>query len=390
MQPMAEVRIDLDRLAENIRLVRQNIPEQVKILFTVKRDAYGHGLIELSQRAQDEGVDWLGVADLLEVERLRRAGVELPVLVLGLSRAEDVAVAVEMRASLSIASLDFAARLDQEAKAQGVPASVQVIIDTGLGRFGVFPDEALEFFAELQKLSNLQVEGIFSHPAVADSQDPDDRAYTLGQIEKLNIVLAQLDEAGMLPPLRHFACAPCLINYPEETMGGYYNLVRIGAILYGYPEVPAEGTWGEQITPIATVTTRIIDLRQLPAGSYIGYNRTYRTDSARQIAVIPLGFGSGLHRGLSNRGEVVIGDKRAPIVGRICLDHTMIDVTGLDAKIGDEVEVLGPRLTAEEQAAKAGVGMNDILIPLCRQVQRVYLWQYQPFRTGRRFSESAR
>ncbi|MBT9142046.1 MAG: Alanine racemase 1 [Dehalococcoidia bacterium] len=372
MRPMAEVRIDLDQLAGNIRLVRQNLPQGVKILFAVKRDAYGHGLIELSQRARDEGVEWLGVADLLEVEKLRRAGVELPVLIMGLSRAEDVAVAIELRASLSIASLDFAARLDQEAKAQGVPASVQVEIDTGLGRFGVFPDEALEFFVELQKFSNLQVEGIFSHPAVADSQDADDRVYTLGQIEKLNRVLAQLDEAGMLPPLRHFACAPCLINYPEETLRGYYNMVRIGAVLYGYPEAPAAGTWAEQITPIATVTTRIIALRQLPAGSYISYNRTYRTDSVRQIAVIPLGFGSGLHRALSNRGEVVIGDKRAPIVGRICMDHTMIDVTGLDAKIGDEVEVVGPRLTAEEQAAKAGVGANDILTPLCRQVQRVY------------------
>jgi len=388
MRPMAEVRIDLDQLAENIRLVRQNIPQQVKILFTVKRDAYGHGLIELSRRAKDEGVDWLGVADLLEVERLRRAGVELPVLVLGLSRAEDIAVAVELRASLSIASLDFAARLDQEAKAQGVPVSIQVIIDTGLGRFGVFPSKALEFFAELQELSNLQVEGIYAHPAAADSQDSDDRAYTLGEIEKLNTVLAQLDEAGMLPPLRHIACTPCLINYPDETMGGDYNMVRIGAILYGYPEVPPEGMWGERITPIATVTTRIIDLRQLPAGSYISYNRTYRTNSARQIAVIPLGLGSGLHRGLSNRGEVVIGNKRAPIVGRICLDHTMIDVTGLDAKIGDEVEVIGPRLTAKEQAAKAGVGMNDLLIPLCRQVERVYLQGNKEH--GRRFSESAR
>lgn len=380
MRPMAEVRINLDCLAENIRLVRQNLPQQVKILFVVKRDAYGHGLIEISQRAQQEGVKWLGVADLFEVERLRGAGVNLPILVMGLSRAEDVAAAVELRASLSITSLDFAARLDQEAKAQDVLASVQVEIDTGLGRFGVFPDEALQFFAELQKFSNLQVEGIFSHPAVADSQDADDRAYTLGQIEKLNLVLAQLDEAGMLPPLRHFACAPCLVNYPGETLGGYYNLVRIGAVLYGYPEAPSAGKWAEQITPIATVTTRIIDLRQLPAGSYIGYNRTYRTNAARQIAVIPLGFGSGLHRALSNCGEVVIGNKRAPIVGRVCLDHTMIDVTDLEAKIGDEVEIVSPRLTAEEQSAKAGVGMNDILIPLCKQVQHIYLQENKSWR----------
>lgn len=373
MKPMAEAKIDLDQLARNIRLVREHLPAHVKILFAVKRDAYGHGLIELSRRAQDEGVDWLGVADLIEVDSLRRAGVEMPVLVMGLSRKDDIEDAVRLRASLSLTGLDFAEQLDREAKTQRVKASVHVIVETGLGRFGITPEEAVDFFNELQGFSNLQVEGIFSHLSVPDSHDPDDRAYTLGQIEKLNRLLAQLDEAGMLPPLRHIAGAPCLIDYPAETTTGYYNMVRIGAILYGYPEVPAEGTWAEEITPIATVTTTIIELRELPTGTYISYGRTHQTDSVRRIAVLPLGFGSGLHRGLFNCGLVIVRGRSVPIVGKVCLDHTMIDVTGIEAEVGDEVEVMGPRVPAHVQAERAGVGMNDVLVPLCKQLSRIYV-----------------
>ena len=373
MNPMAEARIDLDRLARNIRLVRENLPAHVKILFAVKRDAYGHGLIELARAAQAEGVEWLGVADLLEAKRVRDAGLEMPILILGLSRKEDIAAAVELNVTLSITDLDFAAQLDREAEVQQVKAAVHVIVDTGLGRFGIFPAEVVPFFQGLQRFDHLQVEGIFSHLAVADSADLADRAYTAEQIAKLNGALARLDRAGLLPPLRHIGSAPCLVHHAAATTGGYFNMVRIGAILYGYPEAEAEGTWAEEIRPIATVTTAIIDLRKLPAGSHIGYGLTYQADSMRKIAVIPLGFGSGFHRGLSNCGGVIVHGKRAAIVGRLCLDHTMIDVTGIDVKIGDKVEVIGPRLPADEQAKRAGVGMCDVLIPLCKGVERVYV-----------------
>lgn len=371
MEAMAQVNIDLGQLARNIRLVRQNLPAQVNILFAVKRDAYGHGLIEIAQIAQRERVDQLGVADVFEVERLRSAGIKLPILVLGLSRREDITELVSFRASTTIADLGFAAQLDREAKAQQKRAIIHVVVDTGLGRFGIFPERVLSFLQELQRFSHLQIEGIFSHLAVADSHDPGDRQYTAEQIEKLSRTFAQLDKQGILPPLRHIGSAPCLLEYPETT-SGYYNMVRIGATFYGYPEVPAEGTWAEEIVPIATVSSSIIALRELPMGSYISYNRTYKTDSVRKIAVLPLGFGSGLHRSLSNCGQVIVNGKEAPIVGRICLDHTMIDVTGIEVKVGDKVEVISPRLPAHEQGERAGVGMNDILIPLCKQVKRVY------------------
>ncbi len=372
MNAMAHAKINLEQLARNIRLVRQNLPPQVMILCVVKRDAYGHGLIEISKRAERERVDQLGVADIFEVEQLRQAGIKLPILVLGLSRYEDITKLVSLRASISIAEIDFAAQLNREAHSQGVTATVHVIVETGLGRFGIFPERVLPFLQELQRFSHLKVEGIFSHLSVADSRDPDDQQYTAEQIDKLNKALAQLDQEGILPPLRHIGSTPCLLDQPAAT-SGYYNMVRIGASCYGYPEVPAEGTWAEDIVPIATVSTAIIALRELPKGSYISYNRTYKTDSLRQIAVLPLGFGSGLHRSLSNCGQVIVNKKQAPIVGRICLDHTMIDVTGIEVKIGDEVEVLSPRLPADEQGKRAGVGMNDILIPLCKQVKRVYV-----------------
>lgn len=372
MRAMAETRIDLDQLARNIKLVQANLPPQIELLFAVKRDAYGHGLVEVARVAEREGVDRLGVADILEVERLRRAGIELPILVMGLSRREDIADLLSLGASISIADIDFAAKLDREAHAQHMRATVHVIVETGLGRFGIFPEEVVPFFRELGRFSHLYVEGVFSHLSVPESLDPVERAYTLEQIAKLTGALVRLDEEGMLPPLRHVGCAPCLLTYPETT-SGYYNMVRIGAILYGYPEVPVGGTWAEEITPIASITSNIIDLRELPAGSYISYDRTYQTDSVRRIAVVPLGFGSGLHRGLSNCGMMIVRGQRAPIVGKICLDHTMIDVTGMGVALGDAVEVIGPRLTADEQGAMAGIGLNDVLIPLCKQVSRLYL-----------------
>ena len=262
MEAMAQAKIDLGQLARNIRLVRQNIPVQVKIMSVVKRDAYGHGLIEIAQIAQREGVDQLGVADVFEVERLRREGIKLPILVLGLSRREDIAPLVSFQASITIADLDFAAQLDREAEAQQRRAIVHVVVDTGLGRFGIFPKQTVPFFRELQRFSHLQIEGIFSHFAVSDSLAPDDRQYTAEQIEKLNRALAQLDKEGILPPLRHIGSSPCLLEYPE-TMSGYYNMVRIGATFYGYPEVPAEGTWAEEIRPIATVSTATVSYTHL-------------------------------------------------------------------------------------------------------------------------------
>ncbi|MCI2424647.1 alanine racemase [Candidatus Acetothermia bacterium] len=370
---MAQAKIDLGQLSHNIRLVRANLPAHVKILFTVKHDGYGHGLVEIAQIAQREGIDQLGVVDVREVERLRRAGIELPILVLGLSRREDITALVSLRTSITIADLDFAAQIDKEASSQRIRTSVHVVVETGMGRFGLFTKSVLPFFQDLQRFSHLQIDGIFSHLAVADSRDPADRIYTIAQIEKLNTVLDQLDREGILPPLRHIGATPALLQYPAETMNGYYNMMRLGAIFYGYSEVPPAGTWAEKIVPIATVITEIIDLRELPAGSYISYGRTYQTDSVRKIAVLPLGFGSGLHRGLSNCGEVIIGNQRAMIVGKICLDHTMVDVTGMEVKIGDTVEVISPRLTAQQQGDKAGIGLGEIFLPLCKQVERNYI-----------------
>lgn len=367
---MAKAKINLSLLAKNIKVVRSYVPPHIKILFAVKRDGYGHGIVEVSKVAEEEGIDYLGVADIEEAQKLRQVGIKLPILILGLSRREHIKELVKLKVSIAVANIDFAEKLNTEAKAQGVKALVQVIVDTGLGRFGIFPQDVVPFFKELHKLSHLEIEGIFSHLAVADSVDPSDKAYTLAQIEKFNHALQRLDQEGMLPPLRHIGNSPCLVQYTAEVSEGYFNMVRIGSILYGYPEVNT--SQAKEVTPIATVTTNIIDLRDLPSGSYISYGRTYKTNSPQKIAVLPLGYGSGLHRGLSNRGEVIIRGQRAPIVGKICLDHTMVDVTGINVEVGDEVEVLGPRLRADEIGDKIGVGLGEVLVPLCRGVKRFY------------------
>ena len=246
---------------------------------------------------------------------------------------------------------------------------MHVKVDTGMGRFGAQPDAVPALISRLNRVSGLRVDGIFTHLSSADSLDPSARAYTEAQIDAFVAVLRTLARASLLPPIRHIANSAGVIQYAPRVATAPFNMVRIGTLIYGYPEVTA--AWTRDIRPVARLTAPVIAIRTLTRGKYAGYARSYRAAGVRRIAVIAAGYGTGIPPGLAPRGHVWIRGQLAPIVGNIYLDHTMIDVTGIDAvRIGDTAEIFGPHLPADRAAAWAGLRVCELLVPALMQARR--------------------
>ncbi len=369
---MAEARINLTRLRKNIQIVRNRIGK-LKMLFPVKADGYGHGAVGISRASEQAGLDYLGVANLFEALELRNAGIKLPILILSASRPELAEQLVESDVTITVSTPEMMTALQTAAKRAGKIVKGHVKVDTGMGRNGVLVEETPQFMRDLQKCSHIDVEGIFSHFSVSYSENPDDQIYTRQQISSFNCLLKKLDEAGMLPPLRHIANSSALVQYEEEVARGYYNMVRPGVLLYGYPEIRKE--WTEKIQPPMSLITWVIAKKKMPAGRYIGYGRKYQTPSERQIATLPVGYADGINPKMAQLGEVVIHGKRAPFVGGISMDQLTIDVTDIPGvKVGDEVELISDALHAEEIAQTVGAKFTEIVLTaLSRRVARIYI-----------------
>lgn len=368
----SEARIDLDQLRVNLETVRARLGDRCRLLFPVKADAYGHGALALARFAQ-EHVDYFGVAHLAEALELRRGGITTPILIMCASRREHAALLVEAGVDVSVSDLGFAAVLDRQARRQGRRVRVQVKVDTGMGRNGVWWEEALPLVRGLVELSHLELVGIFSHFSCAYGTDPQDRAFTQGQMRAFDALLAELARHDLLPPLRHIANSAGLIQYEERVSRGRYNLVRPGILLYGAPEVHA--AWTAPVRPILSWRTWIVALDELPAGRTIGYGRSYRTPGPRRIATLPVGYADGVNWWLKGRGEVLVRGRRAPIVGGISMDQLTVDVTEVpQVAVGDEVFLIHPELSALETAHKLGADFSEVVLTaLSRRVARVYV-----------------
>lgn len=356
--------VNLGTLAGNIERVRACLPQGLKLLLAAKSDAYGHGVEAVARLAQEVGVDWLGVATVEEGKRVRAAGVSLPVLLLGPALPDEVRKALALDLALPVFDLETARAVDRAAAALRKKARVHVLVDTGMGRFGLPPEDAPALLARLRRLAHLEVEGILSHLAAADSELPEDRAFTQGQIEALKKLVQELPDR-LRPPLCHIGNSAGLIQYKDLVTAPPFTMIRIGTLLYGYLEV--RRPWAEIVRPAATLTARVLALKGLAPGGSIGYGRTHKVARPMQVAVIAMGYGQGLSPRLSGRGVVWIRGRLAPVVGKICLDHTIVDVTGLEGlRPGEEVEIFGPHLPADQLAERAGLGVCELLVPALR------------------------
>ena len=364
------VEVDLDRFRRNLGAIRSAIGERRRILLVVKADAYGHGAVEIAQHAVRSGVNMLGVATLHEGIELRSAGVDAPIVILSPTLLGEVDEILEHRLTPSVTSVEFAERLSARCEAQQLQARFHVEVDTGMGRTGVSDSEAVEFITRVTQLPNLKLEGVYTHFPDADSGDS---GGTEEQVRKFGTILHSLALRNIDMGVRHAANSAGLLSVPDS----FLDMVRPGILAYGfYPtrEVPRS----VEVEGILSFKTRVVQLRDLPPGRNVSYGRTYTTKRWTRIGVLPVGYGHGYPWQLSNRGQVLIRGQRAPIVGRVTMDLTMVDTTDIEGvTLGDEVvlwgEQQGARLGLDEVAEWAQTIPYDLLCSMGKRVVRVYV-----------------
>ncbi|MDK2785016.1 MAG: alanine racemase [Bacillota bacterium] len=362
--------IDLRAFAANLRAVKDLVGPQVKVMAVVKANAYGHGAVRLAQVAAANGADQLAVATLDEAVTLREAGLKLPILVLGTSiPGEGAEVAVELGIAQALCTVELAEALSAAARRRGKEALVHLKIDTGMSRIGVRPHEAVPFMERVGRLPGLRFEGIFSHFAASDEPE---NPYTELQFSRFQEALKALREAGYTFPLRHIANSAAILDHPEMHL----DMVRPGCILFG--SWPSEKTQRKiSIKPTLTLKTRIVFLKRVPAGTPVSYGLTYTAPSERLLATLPIGYADGYRRGLSNKASVLIRGMRAPVVGRVCMDQCVVDVTDVPGvTLGDEVVLIGRQgseeITAQELADILGTLDLELYCGLSPRVPRLY------------------
>jgi alanine racemase len=367
--------VDLDRFARNVAAIEAAVGPGCAILLVVKADAYGHGAVEIARAALEAGVSMLGVATLHEGIELRSAGQSAPIVILSPSLRSEVDEIIEHRLTPCVGSLEFAELLSRRCVAHEVVSRIHVEVDTGMGRTGISDGEAVAFLQKVNSMPNLKLEGVFTHFPDADSGNT---FFAEEQLRRFQEILDQLADRDIQVPIRHAANSAGILSLPQSRL----DMVRPGILAYGfYPSarvprtIPVEG--------VMSFKSRVAQLRDVPAGRFISYGRTYETKRTTRVGVLPVGYGHGLPWLLSNRGEVLIRGRRAPMIGRVTMDLTMVDVTEIpDVALGDEAvlwgEQSGARITLEEVAERAETLPYEILCSMGKRVVRVFLREGQP------------
>lgn len=369
------VEIDLDRLDRNLHSLARLAGDEVSILFVVKADGYGLGAVEVGRSAVAAGAAFLGVATLHEGIELRQAGIEAPILILSPNLEGEFAEVVAWQLRPTLSTLEQASCLAAAARDYPGPYPAHVEVDTGMGRTGFDFSSARESMGRINRIPEIEIEGIFTHFPDSDGSD---RAFTSTQVDRFGQLLAALEQDGISPRWRHAANTAGLLAFPESR----FNMVRPGLGVLGLspsPHVPPACT----LEPVVSLHARLVQIRSVPPGQHISYGTTFVTSRPSRIGVTSIGYGHGLPRRLSNLGEMVVRGRRVPIVGRVTMDLTMVDLTDHpDASVGDEVIVFGAPVVAgssdesirlEDVANWAGTITWEILCQIDKRVVRKYL-----------------
>ncbi len=367
------VEVDLDNFIGNLKEIKRLIGPHVDFMQAVKADAYGHGAIEISNVALKNGARMLGVANADEGVQLRVSGIEAPIVILGPSTESEIEEIIKYNLTPSVSDLTFAWKLQNAVKKAGSTISIHIEVDTGMGRGGTIHSEAIELIRNVLALSDIRLEGIFTHLAASEIIIPSNDQ----QWQLFSSLLARLKELNISIPIRHMDNSGAILNYPQFNL----DMVRPGIMTYGI--YPSPGTEAKAVlAPVMSFKTTIVLIKDFPPGYGIGYNSTYVTKRKTRIATIPVGYGDGYGFILSNQGEALIHGSRAPIVGRISMDLCTIDVTNIpDCAVGDEVVLLGKQgneyISANEIADRAKTISYEILCALGKRAPRVFLQKGQ-------------
>ncbi len=367
--------ISLDALRHNYEAFRRSLPPSMKLMAVVKANAYGHGAAEIAREVSECGADWLGVAFLDEAIALRRAGIALPILVMGYTPAEGIDLALAHDISLTVYDYKLLGAMHR-AGMRGCRVKVHIKVDTGMGRLGLHQEQAaIDFIGKALELPGLSVEGVFTHYATADEADP---SYTYEQHRRFQRVIDYFRGKQVSFPCVHAGNSATGIQFPELS----YNMLRLGISLYGlYPSDQVDRSKIE-LTPVMSFKTKVVLAKFLPPGSAVSYGATYRTSGEEQIATLPVGYADGFTRMLTGKAEVLIRGQKVPVVGRICMDQTTINVSALhQVQIGEEVVIFGTQgessIPADDLARALGTINYEITCMIAKRVPRVYTRQGQ-------------
>lgn len=356
-------RIDLNAFSHNIQAVRQAIGKDVMLMAVVKADAYGHGLCQMAEHAEKNGVDYLAVALAEEGAALRDAGISLPILVLAGLSEESTGMAVEAGLTLTVHTREHLRYAEDAAANHQKPALVHIKLDTGMNRIGAKSREELRaLLLMMQELKNIRLTGAFTHFACADDVSAD---YTLDQLHRFNGFVEELPEGLLL----HASGSSALLRFPEARL----NMVRAGISLYGYSPVKTT----VDLKPVLSWFAEITHIKTAQEGEYVSYGATAWLQRETKIATLAVGYGDGYSRGLSNKACVLINGKRCPVLGRVCMDQIMVDITGAgNVKIGDKAVLLGQsgneKINAKDLADMLNTIPYEVLLSISSRVPRIY------------------
>ena len=364
--------VDLDALAHNFHFIRERVRGDVTVLAAVKANAYGHGAVECSRRLENEGVDWFGVALPEEGVELREAGITRPILCMGGIWTGQESLCIQQNLTPVVYRLDVAEALNRAAADAGKTVDIHVKIDTGMGRLGVRCQELPRFCEALKRFQSVRVDGLMTHLAFADDQTKQE--YTEKQLEQFRRALFTLQEEGITATHVHAANSAALFAFPESR----FNLVRPGGTLYGFQgDVLPKNLSKPPLRPVMSLYSRITLLKRVHKGETLGYGGTFETRRDSVIATIPIGYDDGYRRVFSNKARVIVRGQFAPVVGRVSMDLTIVDVTDVEKVAADDrVTLLGREgdcsITAEDLGELADTISYEITCGISNRVPRIY------------------
>jgi alanine racemase len=361
------VEIDLDALTDNLGAIRDALFGDSRVLLTVKADAYGHGAVQIA-KAAEHSVEMFGVATIDEALELVAVDVRRKILILSPILGEEIPAVVEHGLLTTISSLDFARHLSDYSAANGARTEVHIEVDTGMGRTGFLPREAEALVHDVVSLPGLRLGGLMSHFPVSDS----DVSFTRDQVRQFRAVVERLEQQGIVVDVVHSANSAAIPTVPESHLG----MVRPGLLAYGH--LPGNAARTLPVTPVLAWKSRLVQIRRVPAGTTISYGMDHTTTRETVLGVLPVGYGHGYPFRLSSRGQVIVNGKAVPILGRVTMDMTMVDLTDVRPApaVGDEVVLIGRDggavISVEQVATWAGTLSYEILTGISKRVPRAY------------------
>ena len=364
------VKINVDAIEHNLDVLSKMASDRCQFMPVIKSDAYGHGMVEVARRLQRKPIWGLGIYEIEEAEHLRKHGITCPIFLLSGLLGADAERVLGLDVTVGVVSVEEIKKLNHKASGLGKKITVHVKLDTGMSRFGMTPEEVIWLSKNIRLFKNIDFEGLFSHLACADTPDA---FANKRQIGLFNEVIREVKDTGWHPRFLHIANSAAFVF----LKGSRFNLARPGIALYGGLEEPSTGGIYSGLRQAMSFCSRIVHLRRLPRGAHVSYGHTFRADAPMEIALVPVGYDNGYPRALSNRADVLIKGKRCQVVGNICMKTTVVNVTNIGCKIGDQVVIMGESgrqaISAVELARDASTISYEILCNIGKLNRRIFL-----------------